>query len=140
MQADGRCMLDGVSFNRLNPNSRSAELGLDQDQYNQQTNSFEAIPEEKMFMVRPSFTEPKLREYALGANVSLVQAWPTILGFSFSAKKWGEFSVAELGEVNFDDQAFHKCASLLICCTYMNPTAHTRHNQARASGRKEGAD
>lgn len=44
-------MLDGVSFNRLNPNSRSAEFGLDQDQYNQQTNSFSAIPEEKLFMV-----------------------------------------------------------------------------------------
>ncbi|ELR14969.1 ATPase, AAA domain containing protein [Acanthamoeba castellanii str. Neff] len=85
-KADGRCMLDGVSFNRLNPNSRSADLGgLNQDQYNQQTNSFEAIPDEKLFM-----------------------AWPTILGFSFSAKKWGEFSVAELDEVKFDDQAFHK--------------------------------
>ena len=45
-------MLDGVSFNRLNPNSRSADLGgLNQDQYNQQTNSFEAIPDEKLFMV-----------------------------------------------------------------------------------------
>jgi hypothetical protein len=51
-KADGRCMLDGVSFNRLNPNSRSSELGLSNDQYNMQTNSFEAIPEEKMFMVR----------------------------------------------------------------------------------------
>ena len=53
-KADGRCMLDGVSFNRLNPNSRSADLtgDLSQDQYNQQTNSFEAIPDEKMFMVR----------------------------------------------------------------------------------------
>jgi hypothetical protein len=54
-KADGRCMLDGVSFNRLNPNSRSADLGgLNQDQYNQQTNSFEAIPDEKLFMVLSS--------------------------------------------------------------------------------------
>ena len=52
-KADGRCMLDGVSFNRLNPNSRLADLSGDmsQDQYNQQTNSFEAIPDEKLFMV-----------------------------------------------------------------------------------------
>lgn len=54
-------MLDGVSFNRLNPNSRSAEIsmGMDADHYNQQTNSFEAIPEEKMFMVHiPLFFLP----------------------------------------------------------------------------------
>jgi len=33
-------------------------------------------------------------------------AWPTILGFSFSAKKWGEVSVDGMSEVVFDDTAF----------------------------------
>lgn len=130
-QADGRCMLDGVSFNRLNPNSRSAEFGLDQDQYNQQTNSFSAIPEEKLFMVGRSkrlyFNDESnhvLLLVSYRTHTTFRQAWPTILGFSFSAKKWGEFSVAELGEVHFDDQAFHKYeASFLPSCTVSFPNS-----------------
>jgi len=85
-KADGRVILDGVSFNRINPNSRSADVyGLNQDIFNEQSNNFEAVPEDKLYMT-----------------------WPTILGFSLSAKKWGELAVSGLSEVVFDDEAYSR--------------------------------
>jgi len=53
------------------------------DRHNEQSNSFDSVVESKFFMT-----------------------WPTILGFSFIAKKWGELSVSQLSEVVFDDTAF----------------------------------
>jgi len=82
-KADGRCICDGVSFNRSNPNSRSSQYAFDSDMYNEQSNNFDSIPDNKLFM-----------------------AWPTILGFSFSAKKWGELVVENLTPVVFDEHAF----------------------------------
>jgi len=83
-KATGRVILDGVSFNRMNPNSRSGASGMfSMDRHNEQSNSFDSVVESKYFMT-----------------------WPTILGFSFVAKKWGELAVSQLGEVVFDDQAY----------------------------------
>jgi len=83
-KATGRVILDGVSFNRMNPNSRSGASGMfSMDRHNEQSNSFDSVVESKYFMT-----------------------WPTILGFSFVAKKWGELAVSQLGEVVFDDLAY----------------------------------
>eukprot|EP01089_Gocevia_fonbrunei_P020660 TRINITY_DN7748_c0_g1_i1.p1 TRINITY_DN7748_c0_g1~~TRINITY_DN7748_c0_g1_i1.p1 ORF type:complete len:638 (-),score=104.34 TRINITY_DN7748_c0_g1_i1:125-2038(-) len=85
-KATGRVILDGISFNRTNPNSRSSPHSAGHtDRYNEQSNSFPEVPEEKFFMT-----------------------WPTILGFSFSAKKWGELVVSDLGDIVFDDLAYDR--------------------------------
>jgi hypothetical protein len=34
--------------------------------------------------------------------------WPTLLGFSFSAKKWGELNVDNITGIEFDDGAFDR--------------------------------
>jgi len=82
-KADGRCIVDGVSFNRINPNSRSSNMSFDQDIYHEQSNNFDMIPDYKLYM-----------------------SWPTVLGFSFSAKKWGELTIENLSPVVFDNTAF----------------------------------
>jgi len=79
IKADGRVMVDGISFSRFNPNYRS---------YNTSPTSsscLQEIPEELLYMT-----------------------WPTIGGFSFSAKQWGEIIVENLSPITYDDGAFDK--------------------------------
>lgn len=77
-RANGRCMVDPVSFRRYNPNypgSRTVDASR------------------------------------LGLTVSdanLFSTWPTLPGFSFAAKKWGELVVEELAAIQFDDAAFRQ--------------------------------
>eukprot|EP01090_Pellita_catalonica_P002471 TRINITY_DN12044_c0_g1_i1.p1 TRINITY_DN12044_c0_g1~~TRINITY_DN12044_c0_g1_i1.p1 ORF type:complete len:459 (-),score=85.44 TRINITY_DN12044_c0_g1_i1:33-1409(-) len=85
-KATGRVITDGISFNRINPNSRTSQGSLySQDRYNEQTNSFPDVPVNKRFMT-----------------------WPSVSGFSFSAKKWGEILVEGLKPLKFDDTAFDR--------------------------------
>jgi len=79
IKADGRVMVDGVSFSRMNPNYRSFSTSPTSSSIIQE------IPDEMLCMT-----------------------WPTIGGFSFSAKKWGEIMVASLSPVIYDDKAFEK--------------------------------
>jgi hypothetical protein len=37
---------------------------------------------------------------------TLYRTWPTVAGFSFSAKCWGEIIVGNLREIQFDDDAY----------------------------------
>lgn len=41
-------------------------------------------------------------------DTELWMTWPSLLGFSFSAKKWGELIVANISDVKYDDTAFEK--------------------------------
>jgi hypothetical protein len=75
-KAQGRIMLDAISFERINPNSR----------YHHDTADTEA-------------------ELCLDEAV-LYMCWPTLLGFSFAAKKWGEVDLELVDEIEFDDSAF----------------------------------
>jgi len=34
--------------------------------------------------------------------------WPTVAGFSFTAKQWGEFIITPLSPVLFDDKAYEQ--------------------------------
>jgi len=78
-KADGRIMVDPVSFNRFNPNYRTFRFNTEEEK------GIDHIPDEKLFMT-----------------------WPTVPGFSFACKKWGEFLVANLSKVQFDDEAFDR--------------------------------
>ena len=79
IKAQGRVMIDAVSYQRNNPNSRIAEEG-DSDSSDSTT-----IDEDHLFM-----------------------CWPTLLGFSFTAKKWGEVDLKFTNEIEFDNLAFDR--------------------------------
>jgi AAA+ superfamily predicted ATPase len=80
-KADGRIMVDPVSFNRFNPSYQQYRFGNDErDRIN--PGSF---PNDKLFCT-----------------------WPKVPGFSFVAKKWGEFSVQNVSQVVFNDHAFEQ--------------------------------
>eukprot|EP01120_Amphizonella_sp_Union-15-10_P010874 TRINITY_DN4509_c0_g1_i1.p1 TRINITY_DN4509_c0_g1~~TRINITY_DN4509_c0_g1_i1.p1 ORF type:complete len:667 (-),score=162.77 TRINITY_DN4509_c0_g1_i1:118-2118(-) len=79
IKADGRVMIDGVSFSRMNPNYRT---------YNTTPANSTIVPEI--------------------TDEHLYMTWPTIGGFSFSSKKWGEVLISNTSPVHFDDKAFDK--------------------------------
>eukprot|EP00736_Rhodelphis_marinus_P002732 Rmarinus@m.15237 len=76
-KADGRVMVDGVSFKRCNPNYNgySADNGKRMNE----------VPDDKLYMT-----------------------WPTVCGFSFASKKWGEINVRGLKPIEFDDRAYDR--------------------------------
>jgi DNA polymerase III delta prime subunit len=79
-KSDGRVMVDGGSFRRMNPNYAN-----DVFRSGSRNNSSEQIDDSQLWMT-----------------------WPSVLGFSFSAKKWGELVIEELTDINFDDHAFDR--------------------------------
>ena len=62
--------MDGTSFSRFNPDYRGFSTTSDDER------TLTTIPEEKLY-----------------------QTWPTIPGFSFAAKKWGELRIPDLGKL-----------------------------------------
>jgi SpoVK/Ycf46/Vps4 family AAA+-type ATPase len=79
IKADGRVMVDGSSFQRLNPN-----YGV-----------FSNSPSNDAIL-------PQL------ADDLLHLTYPTLGGFSFTAKKWGEIDLNKLEEIVYDDDAFDR--------------------------------
>lgn len=77
-KADGRVMIDEMSFTRMNP-----EYPKVFGQKRNNNNVIENIPDELLFM-----------------------CWPFLKGFSFSTKKWGEFLISNLFQVEFNVNAF----------------------------------
>jgi len=85
-KADGRIMIDCNSFNRMNPTYTEftinkaaggfARVGSSED-------TIESLPEDILF-----------------------KTWPTVGGFSFTVKKWGEVIVENTSEIHFDNGAF----------------------------------
>jgi len=77
-KAAGRVMIDGVSFERNNPHVRQR---MDDD--DEPTDSV-SVAEEQLYM-----------------------CWPTLQGFSFAAKKWGEIDMQYVDPIQFDEDAFN---------------------------------
>jgi len=79
-KATCRVMVDAVSFSRLNPNY---------DTFNSSNRcndvDLEGLPDENLFMT-----------------------FPTVPGFSFAAKKWGEILVEKLSPIIFDSLAYDR--------------------------------
>eukprot|EP01125_Pyxidicula_operculata_P013107 TRINITY_DN4339_c2_g1_i1.p1 TRINITY_DN4339_c2_g1~~TRINITY_DN4339_c2_g1_i1.p1 ORF type:complete len:722 (+),score=165.77 TRINITY_DN4339_c2_g1_i1:12-2177(+) len=83
-KADGRIMVDGQSFRRMNPNYRHEDYTG--SQVGSATNNIlDTISEENYY-----------------------KTWPTLYGFSFVSKKWGEINVSALRPVTFDSHAFDR--------------------------------
>lgn len=79
-KADGRVMVDGANFRRLNPNYEN-----DAFRHRSHDPSSDELEESQLWMT-----------------------WPSVLGFSFGAKKWGEILVSNLSDIVFDDTAFDR--------------------------------
>lgn len=80
-KADGRVMVDTISFQRMNPDYEN------QDRFNNEDDDLavQTISKEKLYMT-----------------------WPFIKGFSFAAKKWGEMSIKNMSPVQYDVEAFNR--------------------------------
>jgi len=81
-KADGRVIIDDSSFRRMNPNYRHEDYS---SSTSGSQNTLESITEENFY-----------------------KTWPTVLGFSFAAKKWGEINIENIFPVVFDDLAFSR--------------------------------
>ncbi|RIA96186.1 P-loop containing nucleoside triphosphate hydrolase protein [Glomus cerebriforme] len=88
-KSDGRVMIDAVSFSKINPSynmetaknfNRGSRCGR---QMQVQQHDEKSVKEEEIFMCAPS-----------------------LFGFSFTTKKWGQLYVDKLDEITFDDDAF----------------------------------
>jgi len=96
LRAHGRCMVDHDSFARYNSNSpivttaraHGAFIG-NGNNYNQvsykRKNAIKKVPEDEFCLI-----------------------WPTVLGFSFRCKTWGEMDPAYLQPIKWDEDAFEK--------------------------------
>eukprot|EP01090_Pellita_catalonica_P002184 TRINITY_DN11814_c0_g1_i1.p1 TRINITY_DN11814_c0_g1~~TRINITY_DN11814_c0_g1_i1.p1 ORF type:complete len:671 (+),score=98.41 TRINITY_DN11814_c0_g1_i1:29-2041(+) len=87
-RAQGRVMVDAKAFNRFNPSYRGFKLGSTSMYGSRNTGSNNAIgdvEEDQLFMTSP-----------------------TLAGFSFTNKKWGEILVSKLEDVVFDETAYEK--------------------------------
>jgi len=81
-KATGRVMIDNYNFARVNP-EYDRDYGCEPE--DSARNNFTEIPEHQLYM-----TDPWVR------------------GFSFVAKKWGEFAVSSINRVKFDENSFEQ--------------------------------
>lgn len=79
--AEGRVIVDGQSFSRMNPNYRHEDYSGGKSKNNSGVGE-------------------------LVSDANYFKTWPTVLGFSFTSKKWGEIPVNGLRPVTFDEDAF----------------------------------
>lgn len=89
-KADGRVMVDGTAFNRFNPNYTTFRLQSTHHSYGYYADSSKA-------------------ERSAERDITperLFSTWPTVPGFSFPSKRWGEILVSNIEPVVFDENAF----------------------------------
>ncbi|RIB11576.1 hypothetical protein C2G38_2203060 [Gigaspora rosea] len=84
-RGDGRIMIDASTFGQINPNY---DMGYNPSTYDDYTHNIDNISKRKI----------KEEELSICS--------PTFFGFSFMAKKWGQFYVDQVDEIKFDDDAF----------------------------------
>jgi len=80
-KAQGRVMMDATSFKQMNPDTEISYLQYDRCG---RTTQEEIAVDESMFFM----------------------CWPTLLGFSFAAKEWGEIDLDHVSDIKFEDTAF----------------------------------
>jgi hypothetical protein len=89
--AQGRCMIDPQNFKRVNPNSSDfSSVGTSQHQmYDSNGNP---VPAQGNLMTI--------------SRERLATTWPFIHGFSLKNKRWGQFRVEAISDIDFDSRAF----------------------------------
>ncbi|CAG8680207.1 8283_t:CDS:10, partial [Rhizophagus irregularis] len=89
----GRVMIDSVSFFKINPS------------YNMGTTK--RIPQNNYYYTVPAVPQPQdFNDEKSVKEEELFMCVPSLYGFSFTTKKWGQLYVEFLDEILFDDDAF----------------------------------
>ncbi|PRP81652.1 hypothetical protein PROFUN_01159 [Planoprotostelium fungivorum] len=94
-KADGRVMCDVSTFQRMLPEYAEFKNTSVQTQYDQ-------------------FGNPMRQDDAVDGveksvpDSELYRCWPTVAGFSFAAKSWGEILVANISDIVFDVEAYDR--------------------------------
>ena len=94
-KADGRVMVDVTTFNRLHPKETIFVNPNKGTQQNWNNNNGVSTQVEAVLNTTLS-------------DEQLFCTWPTLAGFSFQRKRWGELQVDGLSHIKFDEQAFDK--------------------------------
>jgi len=100
--ADGRVMIDVGTFNRMHPNDYAFRYSgslrhNNNNNYNQQYDYWGGAQPEN---------QPQQGNFNVLRPEELFMCWPTLPGFSFKKKQWGEFLVSLCREIVFDEKAF----------------------------------
>jgi len=82
----------------------NAAVGYDYDNYNYNVN----YNRNNRMRNNPVGTIGNFNELIKLTDEMLYKTWPTVAGFSFAAKAWGEIFVANLSEIVFDDDAYDR--------------------------------
>ncbi|CAG8604684.1 314_t:CDS:10, partial [Scutellospora calospora] len=93
-KGDGRMMIDATTFSQINPNYN---MGMANN-----NRRFYRIGGRNMHGQNDTSSQNKVKED------ELYMCSPTFFGFSFFAKKWGQFYVDQVYEIEFDDDAFNE--------------------------------
>eukprot|EP01090_Pellita_catalonica_P001615 TRINITY_DN11383_c0_g1_i1.p1 TRINITY_DN11383_c0_g1~~TRINITY_DN11383_c0_g1_i1.p1 ORF type:complete len:745 (-),score=138.80 TRINITY_DN11383_c0_g1_i1:227-2254(-) len=101
-KADGRIMVDIATFNRMNPAytvfGTSGHTQASQDW--QMRNPYGYMQPAQVNAQKEALSMTSLQEE------HLYMTFPTVAGFSFSAKEWGEILITGISEIKFDDNAY----------------------------------
>lgn len=107
LQADGRVMVDVATFNRMNPSYKefgvSAHMDATQQQnlnirnqlYNQGNPNYYQQQQQRM-MLQQQLAASNAGGFSQQLSLTdenLYKTWPTVAGFSFAAKAWGEIVI-----------------------------------------------
>ena len=114
VSADGRVMIDVVTYNRLHPNDST--FRFTQAAYNQMNQRNANGKKRHYNAAAQQYDHWGGNRGTAGAEMEgkfksvncedLFMCWPTLPGFSFQNKKWGEFLVTLTSPIVFDDKAF----------------------------------
>jgi len=102
--AEGRVMLDVSTYNRLHPSDGSF-LFSHQSSRNQQANPIQQYQYDNWGGQKPPVDSSTFR---CVKDEDLFMCWPTLPGFSFKKKQWGDFLISLCRDIVFDDKAFEQ--------------------------------
>eukprot|EP01114_Cavostelium_apophysatum_P015219 TRINITY_DN4103_c0_g1_i2.p1 TRINITY_DN4103_c0_g1~~TRINITY_DN4103_c0_g1_i2.p1 ORF type:complete len:396 (+),score=155.16 TRINITY_DN4103_c0_g1_i2:846-2033(+) len=105
-KADGRVMVDIKTFQRINPAYLTFK---DANKMNGNNGNFDDdwAQAQAVLYREQNPTAVELLSEKIPEDL-LYQTWPTVAGFSFACKKWGEILVTHLEPIKFDDKAYDR--------------------------------
>eukprot|EP01117_Protostelium_nocturnum_P004815 TRINITY_DN1745_c2_g1_i1.p1 TRINITY_DN1745_c2_g1~~TRINITY_DN1745_c2_g1_i1.p1 ORF type:complete len:518 (+),score=167.48 TRINITY_DN1745_c2_g1_i1:163-1716(+) len=100
-KADGRIMVDIKTFQRMNPEYATFK------ELNKVDTSIHYFNDNNRNIAVGEATDGGSVMKVIPDHL-LYQCWPSVAGFSFSSKKWGEILVSQIAEIEFDDTAYDR--------------------------------
>eukprot|EP01119_Soliformovum_irregulare_P002535 TRINITY_DN1277_c0_g3_i3.p1 TRINITY_DN1277_c0_g3~~TRINITY_DN1277_c0_g3_i3.p1 ORF type:complete len:578 (+),score=211.97 TRINITY_DN1277_c0_g3_i3:1-1734(+) len=119
--ADGRVMVDLKTFGRMNPNY---------NEFNNPggINTLAQLAQQRQVPGQTTFSKLHRDIYFM--------TWPTVAGFSFSCKTWGELRVDSITKIQYDDQAYGR----LVLPSDKKHLVQALVDQHNKSGKKKASE